>query len=81
MITGVGVGVGVGGGVGVAIRLETAPHPDNPGKSNKESSKMPPLKSTFFLILDSFRGSVCRPTVAFSRAAKRSGAASAGTRC
>lgn len=44
----IGVGVGVTGRIGVAIRLEIAPHPINPGTSNKESNKMPALKNTFF---------------------------------
>jgi len=52
---GVIVSVGVTVGVGVAIRLEIAPHPDNPGKSNKESNKMPALKNMFFIISTSFR--------------------------
>jgi len=73
---GVGVGVDVIVGVGVAIRLETALHPDNPGKSNKESNKIPAIKNTFFFILASFRGSLPPNGLRFTCAAKRSEAAS-----
>ena len=52
----VGAGVCVGVDVGVAIRLEIAPHPVNPGRSNKESNKMPAFKNTLFFILASFGG-------------------------
>jgi len=51
----VGLGLAVGVGVGVATRLEIAPHPTIPGKSDKESNKMPALKNTFLcFILVSF---------------------------
>ena len=56
---GVIVGVWVGVEVGVATRFEIEPHPTNPGKSNKESKKMPALKKNFFRsIFVSFRGSL-----------------------
>jgi len=77
----VSVGVDVAVGVGVAIRLEIAPHPDNPGKSNKESNKMPAIKNTFFFILASFRGSLPPNDSRFTCAAKRSGAASGASAC
>ena len=77
---GVIVSVGVTVGVGVAIRLETALHPDNPGKSNKESNKMPAIKNTFFFILVSFRGSHPPNGLRFTCTAQRA-KRSAGSAC
>ncbi len=69
---GVIVGVAVAVGVGVATRSEIAPHPTIPGKSNKESNKMPALKNMFFrFILASLLGSLCRPTGGASAAAPK----------
>jgi len=58
-LVGDGITIGVDGtvSVGVAIGLEIASHPANPGKSNKESNKLPTLKNALFFILACFCGS------------------------
>ena len=66
---GITVGIDVTVSVGVAIGLEIASHPANPGKSNKESNKLPTLKNAFFFILAHFCGSLPPSEMQLSRAA------------
>jgi hypothetical protein len=70
----VAVGNGVALGAGVDVGADTGAQADNIRLTSKNTSNV-----RFILRVLLWRSS--RPTVAFSRAAKRSGAASAGTRC